>query len=124
MLQKSENLSPSLEKMKLVTPPRKGKVGKAKSHPGPTLFGLNKGVKHSIKKPKPAKQSARKSLNKSGTEGSSGEDEVSFKTTPKTFKANTPKLIDLIQPSAGGNITVAKDKNVSYDIKNGQMTFR
>lgn len=104
--------------MNLETPPKKAQKPKKKSPSvnKSRLGGINKGVSHAIKKPKP-------SVNKKPVIASSEEDEEM--ESPKQAKTpKTPKLTDLITPKSTGKLSVSKDKSVCYDIKNGQMTFK
>lgn len=77
-------------------------------------YGINKGVVHAIKKPKPQKVS--KKAQKSPITEKEG-----LKAPPTTPK--TPASYKQAQ-SKSGQISMTKHTNVSYEIKNGQPVFR
>jgi len=126
------------EKMNLKTPPKEKKTTEKKKKTSlgsksksATKFGReaggNKGVSHAIQKPKIKKPEKQKS-SKSGTESASSDLEDFEKITATKIKPmKTPKLNSLIKqvmttPDTG-KISMANDKSVGFEIKNGQMTF-
>lgn len=117
-----QNLDTDLEtKMVLKTPSPKSSIKKQKSASKLVLNknGINKGVSHSIKKPKIPKKNPEKPKSGSESQSEESESEIAVKKIPVP-----KKLTELIYAPDSGKLSMAKDKSVCYDIKNGQMTFK
>ena len=116
------NLSSSLsEKLKLSgSGSKKGSTGGKKSTPPVTRrtssssrkTGINKGVQHAIKKPKPQKKPVAKKETKETEEE---------KKWPKIVQ---PVLKPTPTPTRTGKLAMTKHTNVTYELKHGQFEYR